>query len=312
MSNLLQGSELLILSGSGLNNINCDNIQSVSLSFQNNRQETTYLGNYNPEESKQIINYSPTQISFSYFKADNNKIEENLGLLNPSGCFINLVSYNNVNDYSSRNYKILFRPPNTQTYNGQINLYSGCLTQYNISANIGSPVSCSVTSECLDTESFLNNSGQSGINDAKIVIPEGVQLTGINFSGFGISGLQIQSIGLSLSIQRNNSFVLGQKFPERTIVQTNGRLEINGFLNNITQLNKLSTIDQSSPSNNIYLSLLDSCSNSGILNILIQKPYLDSKQITNQVGNFANVSLSFSIHPTIKPSEISGENVIFS
>lgn len=307
-----QGAELRISSGNKSLDIICDNIQSTNISYQNNRQETTYLGNYNPELNKPIINFTPVQLSFSYLKTNNNLIEENLGLLNPSGCFINLVANNNLNDYSSRDYKLLFRPPNTQNYNGQINLYSGYLSQYNLAANIGNPLTCAVTIEALDIESLANNSGQIQITSKQIISPESTLITGINFSGFGISGLQIQSFSLNLSIQRNNSFVLGQKFPQKTIVQTNGQIQINGFLNNISQLAKLSTINQNSPENNIVLNLKNNCENGIFSTIIIQKPYLDSKQISNQVGNFANVSLNFLTKPTIKPMEYSGENIIIS
>lgn len=307
-----QGAELRISSGNKSLDIICDNIQSTNISYQNNRQETTYLGNYNPELNKPIINFTPVQLSFSYLKTNNNLIEENLGLLNPSGCFINLVANNNLNDYSSRDYKLLFRPPNTQNYNGQINLYSGYLSQYNLAANIGNPLTCAVTIEALDIESLANNSGQIQITGKQIISPESTLITGINFSGFGISGLQIQSFSLNLSIQRNNSFVLGQKFPQKTIVQTNGQIQINGFLNNISQLAKLSTINQNSPENNIILNLKNNCSTEIFSTITIQKPYLDSKQISNQVGNFANVSLNFLVKPTIRPMEWSGENIIIS
>lgn len=307
-----QGAELRISSGNKSLDIICDNIQSTNISYQNNRQETIYLGNYNPELNKPIINFTPIQLSFSYLKTNNNLIEENLGLLNLSGCFINLVSNNNINDYSSRDYKLLFRPPNTQNYNGQINLYSGYLSQYNLSANVGNPLACAVTIEALDIESLANNSGQIQITGKQIISPESTLITGINFSGLGISGLQIQSFSLNLSIQRNNSFVLGQKFPQKTIVQTNGQIQINGFLNNISQLAKLSTINQNSPENNIILNLKNNCSTEIFSTITIQKPYLDSKQISNQVGNFANVSLNFLVKPTIRPMEWSGENIIIS
>ncbi len=307
-----QGAELRISSGNKSLDIICDNIQSTNISYQNNRQETIYLGNYNPELNKPIINFTPIQLSFSYLKTNNNLIEENLGLLNLSGCFINLVSNNNINDYSSRDYKLLFRPPNTQNYNGQINLYSGYLSQYNLSANVGNPLACAVTIEALDIESLANNSGQIQITGKQIISPESTLITGINFSGLGISGLQIQSFSLNLSIQRNNSFVLGQKFPQKTIVQTNGQIQINGFLNNISQLAKLSTINQNSPENNIVLNLKNNCSTGNFSTITIQKPYLDSKQISNQVGNFANVSLNFLVKPTIRPMEWSGENIIIS
>lgn len=311
MPNIFQGSELQIASGiSGF--FSCEKIQSLNISLQNNRQETTYLGNFNSEQKKPIINYTPVQLSFSYIKPVSNQIEENLGLLNPSGCFINLIANNNINNYSSRDYKILFRPPNKQIYNGQINLYSGYLSQYSLSANVGAPITCSVNAECLDTQSFFNNSGQSTIQNSRIAIPEGLTITGINFSGMGISGLQIQNFSLNLTIQRNNSFQIGKKFPEKTIVQTNGNIQIGGFLNNITEINKLSEIDSGSPIDDIYINIKDSCSNSGIMSILVRKPYLESKQISNQVGNLANTSLNFSVKPTIKLNEISGENLIFN
>ena len=307
-----QGAELRISSGNKSLDIICDNIQNTNISYQNNRQETTYLGNYNPELNKPIINFTPIQLSFSYLKTNNNLIEENLGLLNSSGCFINLVSNNNINDYSSRDYKLLFRPPNTQNYNGQINLYSGYLSQYNLAANVGNPLTCAVTIEALDIESLNNTSGQVQITGKQIISPESTLITGINFSGFGISGFQIQSFSLNLTVQRNNSFILGQKFPQKTIVQTNGQIQINGFLNNISQLSKLSNIDQSSPENNIVLNLKHNCSTGNFSTVIIQKPYLDSKQISNQVGNFANLSLNFLVKPTIRPMEWSGENIIIS
>ncbi len=308
----LQGSELRFSSGDKSDDIICNNVQSISLNYSNQRLQTTYLGNYNSESKKPIINYTPIQLGFSYLKSDNNEIEKNLGLFNASGCCINLVDSNNPDCYGTRNYKSLYRPANSKNYAGQINLYSGAINQYTLNATIGSPISCSVSTEFLDMESVNNNSTQVSIPDNLILGGENISITGINFSGFGISGLQIQNISLNIGIQRTSSFKIGLKFPERVITDTSSQLQINGFLNNISELSKLSTINQENPENDIYLKIKNSCSDSDILNILIRKPTLDSQKISNQVGNLANVSLDFSVRPTIKPSEISGSNIIFS
>ena len=79
-----QGAELRISSGNKSLDIICDNIQSTNISYQNNRQETTYLGNYNPELNKPIINFTPVQLSFSYLKM--NEASLNYLSLGPKGC----------------------------------------------------------------------------------------------------------------------------------------------------------------------------------------------------------------------------------
>lgn len=311
MNFLSQGTELRISSGNKSIDYTLSNIQSVGIVNQYQRQEVTYLGKYASEQNKPIVNYTPINLSYSYYKSDN-LIEEQLGLLNPSGCFINLVANNNVNDYSTRDYKILYRPNNSQNYAGQINLYSGVLSNYSLNATVGTPISCSVTTECLDIDSIENKTVQSGINAKNIISSEGFILTGINFSGFGISGFQINSVSLSLSVQRNNSFEIGKRFPSKTIVDTNASIQINGLLNNITSIERLSDINNDMPySGNLVISINDNCSNTNISNILIKNPYIVSRNISNQVGNFANVGLEFYVKPTIRSEEYLESNVIF-
>lgn len=308
-----QGTEFKISSGNKTNDFTIPNCQGISVNYQLNRQENTYVGNFSPEDEKQIINYTPIQVAFSYLNSESKLLEENLGLLNPSGCFININKSNNINDYSSRDYKILFRPANSQNYAGQINLTSGYLGQYNISASVGSPVSSSVSLECLDIESISNNTIQSGLNQHQIVSTENTTITGINFSGFGVSGLQINNFSIGLTIQWNNVFKIGQKFPEKTIIDTKGEIQINGVLNNITEAQKLSTLNYNSFYNgNINLKLKTKCLETEILDILIKKPYIESRNINIQAGNFTTVSLNLSTKPTIKPSEFGKSNIIFS
>lgn len=308
-----QGTEFKISSGDKSKDINIYNCQGISANYQLNRQENTLVGNFAPEDEKQIINYTPIQVAFSYLNSESKLIEENLGLLNPSGCCINLNKSNNPNDYSSRDYKILFRPSNSQNYAGQINLYSGYLGQYNLSASIGNPISSSVSIECSDMESITNNFTQSGLSQHQIISTENTIITGINFSGFGISGFQINNFSIGLTVQWNNVFKIGQKFPEKTIIDTKGEIQINGVLNNIAEAQKLSTLNYNSFYNgNINLKLKTKCSENEILDILIKKPYIESRNINIQAGNFSTVSFVLNTKPTIKPSESQKSNIIFS
>jgi len=308
----IQGVELRFSSGNKSNDITIATAQNIDINYQHNRQEVTYLGNYCSETNKPIINYTPIQLSFGFIKNDNNLIEENIGLFNPSGCCINLVESNNQNNYSSRDFKLIARSPNSQNYSNQINLYSGYLTSYSLTAGLGTPIVNSISFECLDMESISNISGQQNISDSIIISPENFHITGMNFSGFGVSGLQIQNFGMNLTIQRSNVFKIGQKFPEKSIVNTSAQIQLNGFINNLSTINRLSTINNNIPySGNLNIGIKRTCSETDILDILIQKPYVDSVSISNRVGDLANFSISMSVKPTIRPSESGLSNIIF-
>jgi len=308
-----QGVELKISSGDKTKDANIFNCQGISINYQHSRSEITYLGNYSAEDKKQIINYTPINLAFSYLNSESKIIEENIGLLNPSGCFININKSNNINDYSSRDYKILMRPTNSQNYAGQINLYSGFLGQYTISASVGNPIASSVSFECLDMQSVPNSDTQSGISTNNLLSTESIVLTGINFSGLGVSGLKINSLSLNLSTQWNNILKIGQKFPEKTLIGTNGVIQINGILNTIQDSQKLSEIDNGTfYSGDISLKLRSKCSENDVLSILIKKPYIESRNINITPGNYSAVSIEMNVKPTIKPSEWNKSNIIFS
>lgn len=307
-----QGAELRISSGeAGTLTALAPRTQSISVSYQIPRQNITNLGRFKPLVSRPVVNFTPVQISFDYIKSDNT-VENFLGIANPTGLPNLLSNSESVNGYGLRNLEVVMSPTVSATYAGQIQVWSGCLQSYSMSASVGEPARANIAMEALDMTFIANTSGKA-TNDysANIVKPENISISGIYFSGLGISSIITQSVSLSMSINRAATFRLGRKYPERPITEVNASLQLNGFVENINAFTGMATHDCGNPLTGVYyITLLPSCSNEAVSTYVIRNPYLDSFNFSNQVGNFASVDLSFSLPLSILASETGqGSNI---
>jgi hypothetical protein len=131
-----------------------------------------------------------------------------------------------------------------------------------VSASVGEPARVSCAGEGLDFQE-LNNFGLKNAYtfDSNIVKPESVSISGINFSGLGITGLNIQSFNLSLNLNRQSIFKLGQRFPERPVTEISATLSVNGFLEGISYFSGLNSFVCGEPmTGSMYFTLIPSCS----------------------------------------------------
>lgn len=288
------------------------NCQNLTISYQNNRNTINYIGNCLPERDRQIINYSPIQLNFNYFNNQGKETEFGLGLMNESGICINLIEKNSEELYAVRDFDLMMRPSNSDSYAGRIGLISGVINQYTLNMAVGQPMSSSISIECLDIENYADNNPQGYIPNYGLVPTNKMGIGGINFYGLGLVDFQIQECAISLNINRNHTMRLGQKFPERNISNCSATVTIKGFISNLSDIQKLSEINTNTTSDEVFtIQITKECDNSGILFIDIRNPFLESKSISNQVGNFANVSLVFSVSVPINVDELDYSNLIF-
>lgn len=313
MSNIFfQGAELKISSGeAGTTTAFVPRTQSISVSYQVPRQNVSHLGRFKPLAQRPVINFTPVQASFDFIKSDNT-VENMLGIANPTGLPNLLTNSEAINGYGLRNLEILMSPTVSSSYAGQIQIWSGCLASYSLSASVGEPARANVAFEGLDMTFISNTSGKvSHDYSTSLVKPENFSLSGIYFSGLGISDIIVQSFSLSMSVGRSPTFRLGRKYPERPITEVTASMQLNGFIENINSFTGLATHDCGNPLTGVYYAtLVPSCSNGSAFTYVIRNPYVDSQSISNQVGNFATVDLSFSLPLTIVASETGdGSNI---
>jgi hypothetical protein len=189
-----------------------------------------------------------------------------------------------------------------------LDLKSGVLTNYSIQGSISEPVRGSVGMQFFDMSGSINNTARdSTAYGAQIVKPEGTYLTGILFTGYGITGVNIQSFSLGVGFNRTQVFQLGgTPFPvDRPMTEATATLQVQGYFegvnNSMTGLSQYSCGDPTY--GNVYLTLLSSCSSAGPTTYTMVNPYLDSQSLDGQVGGFSTCSFSFSLPLPINPSD---------
>ncbi len=316
---LFQATEVQMDSGvNGVVSETLERVQSATISVTPPRIEITSLGRFKPYNQRPIINYTPVSISIDTIKSSK-QIESNFGLVNPTGVgtvFGGNTDSNSILNYGSRNFRFLIAPNTSNNYLGQIDVRSGCLTSYQMSASIGAPAKVSFTAEGLDQINIPNNGARAfQVYDSQVVTPQNVSITGITFSGntAGVSGLSIQSVNLAINITRQPTFQLGQRLPKRNITAMGATLSINGFLEGVDSFfsglsgfNCGNFIDS-----NFYITLLPACADVLATTYIIQRPYFESQNFNFSVGNFAQVDLNFAIPLSIVAGEIiTGSNLI--
>jgi hypothetical protein len=316
---LYQASEVTISSGAaGTVNQTIDRLQTVSVNYAPPRTDVRVLGKFNQLRDRPVINYTPASFSVQYLKATKD-IEANLGIVNSTGVGIAFANTDGLSiaGFGARNLTVLVSPSQNNNYNGQMVLRSGVVNSYSLSASVGQPAQISFGGEALDMRFEVNNNAKVAPNyNANLVESEAIAISGIDVSGFGLSGLTLQSFDLGINFTRQSSFQLGTKFPKRLITDINASLSLKGFFEGInSSFTGLSAYDCGSAyTGTMFFTLVPSCSTAPSTTYAVVNPYLDSFAYGAQVGSFSSIDLNFSIPISVNSGEAaaiySGSNLI--
>lgn len=308
-----QGAELLI--SSGIVNDTYARVQrviNVSTSFQVPRTQQRVIGRMLPLNQQPVINYTPVTLSANYTMG-NKDVPICLGLVNTNGILTQIGQNTQVTDWGARSFQIYNAPINATNYAGQWNVITGVLKSFSLAGSVGGVVEGSFSVEALDQQQVANNTARTVPNySGQVVKSENISITGINFTGLGFSGLTIQSFNFQTSINHAATFRIGTQFPERRITDGNATLQINGFMEGVT--NTVSSLNNYACGNALtgtfVLTLLPGCSTEPPLTITMVSPYLDSQTVGTSVGSYTTLDLGFSIPLTTVVAETSlGSNV---
>ena len=181
-----------------------------------------------------------------------------------------------------------------------------------IRCGIDSPAKASISFQFLDQKTYsLSLSRDVSSNNFEIVRPENSVITGLQFSGYGITGLKTQSFNLSLSINRASTMYMGERFPvDRPLTEGRATLQVQGYFNGLTNVSGLSQYNNGDPTyGDVGITLTSSCSGAQTTYTLTN-PYLDSQTYTPQAGGFTMVSLNFSLPIGVNPTDIQDGSVL--
>lgn len=315
---IYNGLEASISSGAaGVLNQNIDRLQSVTIGYNIPRAKISTLGRFKTLDTQPVINYTPVSFSANYIKSDNS-IESNIGFVNPTG--IGIVFANTdatqIAGFGARNLVALVSPAQGNNFYGQMNVYSGAITSFSVSATINEPVKASFGGEGLDYNFTPNNAGRSVPEyTSQLIRSQDITLSGIDFSGFGFSGLTIQTFDLAINLGRQAAFQMGNRFPKRIPTEIAATLSIKGFFEGINNsFSGLSIYDCGTPyTGTMYFTLVPSCSANIPTTYAVVNPFIDSNSISAAIGNFVEVDFQFSIPISINSGEAAtGSNLIIT
>lgn len=302
---------------SGLSSITMmpiDRATSVSVNYNIPRANVNVLNRSKPLNQRPVINYTPVDVSVNYYKGDKN-IERALGLYNDVTVLSGLLETRvGINSTAVRNIQVYYAPTTASNYNGLYNISSGVLTSYSLQGSVGDPVSASVSFQGLDLSGgYITTSRDSTNYSASLIRPDGITLTGIQFSGVGLTGVTIQSFSFSLGVNRTQVLELGKTLPvERPLTDVNASLQVQGFFEGVNNAVKSLEVHRCGApmDENVVLDLTPSCSNLESTKIFVGRPYFDSFNIEGQAGGFSTFSLSLTAPIGANPNETTDGSVV--
>lgn len=265
------------------------------------------IGRAKPLEARPVINYTPVDTTIEFYHSDN-QIPQMLGLVNSSHICSGLVDTKAASStFGMRNMQVAYAPTASATYNGLLDFKSGVLTSFSLQGSVGDPVKGSFAMQFLDVSGSVNNTTRDSTNlAAALVKPEGMSLTGILFTGYGITGMNIQSFTFSLGLGRTEVKQLGSKFPvERPLTEVNASLQVNGYFDGVnSSMTGLSQYDCGNPTyGTVGLTMIPACSTSSASTITMKNPYLTNLAIDSQAGGFSTVSITLDLPIGPNPAE---------
>lgn len=294
-----------LLYASSMQNVN--RVTNVKIDYSIPRTNINVLNRGKPLELRPVINYTPVNVSIDMFKSDNS-LEQMLGLVNTTGV-ASLISDTNpaTATYGIRSMQVYFAPTNSANYNSLLDIKSGVLTNYSLQGSISEAMRQSVSFQFLDMSGSINTTLRDTTNySSSIIKPENISLTGIQFTGYGITGVTIQSFSLGIAFSRASVMQLGQRFPaSRPLTDVTASFQVQGFIEGLNNsVTGLSQYNCGAPTyGTVQLVLTPACTSTSPTTITINNPYLDGVSIDGQVGNFSTISMSFSIPLGPNPNE---------
>ena len=157
----------------------------------------------------------------------------------------------------------------------------------------------SVSLQFLDMSGSVNTNPRSTAQPLSAVIkPENIALTGIVFSGYGITGVTVQSFSLGIQFSRTSVMQMGSSLPQsRPLTDVMATFQVQGYIEGLNNsMTGLSQYNCGTPTyGTISLVLTPACAVTSPTTIKIGNPYLDSVSMSAQVGNFTTISMGFSI-----------------
>jgi hypothetical protein len=308
-----QSANIFISSGfSGNAYLPIDKATDVSLGYSIQRRDTEVLGKSRPLENRNIDNFIPVKYSFDYIKNDKD-IESSLGLLNTTGAAYRFSRSNSIIGQGCRNILISPIDKTTNLYDNQLQISSGILQNYSLSASVGQAATVSIAGEGL---SLSINSGNSVVSQSTLqnntIKAEKTFVTGIAFSGFGITGMNIQDLSIGITYTHQPILKMGYRYPEYQLVNAKATVSINGYIEGIIPTFNTAILNNGLPEvGSFYLTLQPACSNAPATTYIIRNPYLDSFNLGLSVGSYISTQLSFSIPlPFTEQECLTGSNLI--
>lgn len=290
-------------------------VTSIRTNAQVPRANVNVLNRGKPLEQRPVINYIPVDASFEIIQSSL-RAEQTLGLVNPTGIAAAITETSaSTATLGIRNMQILFAPTNSTNYNGELDLKSGVLTSYGLQGSVGDPVRSSFSMQFLDASGAVNTSPRDTSNYAVgPVKPENVSLTGIQFTGLGLTGITVQSFSLGVNFSRAPIMQLGQRFPtSRPLTDVNATFQVQGFFdginNSLTGLNGI--FNCGTPMYGVVgLTLSPACAPVQPYTITMTNPYFEGMSVDAQVGGFSSVSIGFSLPLGPNPLETGDGSVL--
>lgn len=312
---LFSAGQVKIESGSAGTMVPVDRVTSINVGYNIPRANVGVMNRSKPLAQRPVINYTPVEVSLDFYKA-NKDLETSLGIINSYNVLSGITETRaGISSAAVRNVDVYFAPSNSLTYNGLLNVRSGVLTTYSIQGSVGEPVKGNISLQCFDMTGSFNNSARDSSNyNASLVKPENIALTGIQFTGIGLTGVTIQSFSFSLGLNRTQVFEIGKRLPvERPLTDANASLQVQGFFEGINNsIPVLSNFVCGDPMDGeLNLTLTPSCvTNPSSTNINIIRPYFDSFSVQGQAGGFSTFSLSLSAPIGANPNETTDGSVV--
>lgn len=294
-------------------------VNSVAINPSIPRANIGVMNRGKPLEQRPVINYSPVEASVD-FTRNSSSVEEMLGL---RGAVVttNLTDTRGVaGTYAVRDMRVAYAPTNSANYNSFYDLKSGVLTSYSIQGGVSEPVRGSFSLQFLDmTGGYHGTARDSTTYAANVIKPENQVLTGLSsasslaLTGFGLTGVTIQSFSFSLGLNHTTVHQLGTKFPiERPLTDANASLQVQGFFDGMNNsLTGLGQFDCGAPAyGTVALTMSPACSTASTSTITMINPYFDGMNVNGQVGGFSTFSMSFSLPIGPNPNETADGSVV--
>ncbi len=280
-------------------------ITNAKIDYNIPRANVTVWGRGKPLEQRPVINYTPVDASFDFLYSDT-MIAQSLGILNSTGLVAQITDTKAATaTYGIRSMQVYFAPTSSANYNGLYDLKSGVLTSFSLQGGVTQPIQGSFGLQFLDMSGSINTTSRVSTNySAAPIIPANQSFTGLGsasallLTGFGLTGITVQSFSLNVGFSHASIMQLGTKFPiERPLTDVNASLQIQGYFEGLNNsLTGLSAFDCGYPAFGVIgLTMTPACGLTSASTVTMKNPYLDSFGVQGQVGNFSTFAMSFSM-----------------